>query len=140
MSSSKRGRLLEQNVFNITLKGFDDNKVLKNYQLDMLIFVQVYRTINKNFEIINRFWKNKREQRNKQKGSLQTSGENCFWSQSVPKTKRSWSDDVSSEASSSKGEVHQKQVQQKLKITRSYSSSGDANLKLQKLFKGFKVV
>ena len=54
-------------MFNITLKSFDDNKVLKNCQLDMLIFVQVYMTINKNFEIINRFWKNKREQRNKQK-------------------------------------------------------------------------
>jgi len=41
----KRIFLLEQNVFNITLKSFDDNKVLKNCQLDMLIFVQVYRTI-----------------------------------------------------------------------------------------------
>jgi len=68
---------LEQNVFNITLKGFDDNKVLKNYQLDMLIFVQVYRTIDKMFEIIYRFWMNKREQRNKQKGSLKASEENC---------------------------------------------------------------
>jgi len=38
---------LEQNVFNITLESFDDKKVLKNYQLDMLIFVQVYRTIDK---------------------------------------------------------------------------------------------
>ena len=62
--------VLEQNEFNITRKSFDDNKVLKNCQLDMLIFVQVYRTIDKIFEIINRFWKNKREQRNKQKGSL----------------------------------------------------------------------
>jgi len=53
--------MLEQNVFNITLKGFDDNKILKNCQLDMLIFVQVYKTIDKNFEIINRFWKNKKE-------------------------------------------------------------------------------
>jgi len=53
--------MLEQNVFNITLKSFDDNKVLKNCQLDMLIFVQVYKTIDKNFEIINRFWKNKRQ-------------------------------------------------------------------------------
>jgi len=67
---------LEQNVFNITLKSFDDNKVLKNCQLDMLIFVQVYRTIDKKFEIINRFWKNKIEQRNKQKGSLKASEEN----------------------------------------------------------------
>ena len=68
---------MEQNVFTITLKSFDDNKVLKNCQLDRLIFVQVYRTIDKNFEIINRFWKNKREQRNKQKGSLKASEENC---------------------------------------------------------------
>ena len=69
--------LLEQNVFNITLKGFDDNKVLKNCQLDMLIFVQVYKTINKIFEIIYRFWMNKREQTNKQKGSLKAYEENC---------------------------------------------------------------
>jgi len=68
--------LLEQNVFNITLKGFDDIKVLKNCQLDMLIFVQMYETIDKNFEIIYRFWMNKREQRNNQKGSLKASEEN----------------------------------------------------------------
>jgi len=69
---------LEQNVFNITLKSFDDNKILKNCQLDMLIFVQVYMTIDKKkFEIINRFWKNKREQRNKKKRSLKASEENC---------------------------------------------------------------
>jgi len=47
--------VLEQNEFNITLKSFDNNKVLKNCQLDMLIIVQVYRTIDKKFEIINRF-------------------------------------------------------------------------------------
>ena len=69
--------MLEQNEFNITLKNFDDNKVLKSCQLNMIIFVQVYTTIDKNFEIINRFWKNKREQRNKQKGSLKASEENC---------------------------------------------------------------
>jgi len=69
--------MFEQNVFNLTLKSFDDNKVLKNCQLDMLIFVQVYRTIDKIFEIINRFWKNKREQRNQQKRSLKSSEENC---------------------------------------------------------------
>ncbi len=40
--------LFEQTVFNITLKSFDDNKVLKNCQMDMLIFVQVYMTIDKN--------------------------------------------------------------------------------------------
>jgi len=69
--------VLEQNEFKITLKSFDDNKVLKNYQLDMLIFVQVHRSIDKNFEIIKRFWKNKREQSNQQKGSLKASEEKC---------------------------------------------------------------
>jgi len=47
---------------------------------------------------------------------------------------------VSSEASSSEAEIHQKRVHQKLKITRSYSLSGDANLKLQKLFNWSNVV
>jgi len=37
--------VLEQNVFNIATLSFDDNNVLK-VQLDMLIFVQVYKTIN----------------------------------------------------------------------------------------------
>jgi len=36
---------LEQNVFSIVTLSFDDNKVLKS-QLDMLIFVQVCRTID----------------------------------------------------------------------------------------------
>ena len=40
-------KLLEQNVFNIITLNFDDNKVLKS-QLDVLIFVQVCRTIDKN--------------------------------------------------------------------------------------------
>ena len=35
-------------MFNITTLGFDDNKILK-CQLDMLIFVQVCRTIVKNY-------------------------------------------------------------------------------------------
>ena len=43
----KMSGVLEQNVFNNTLKNFDDNKVLKNCQLDMLIFVQVYMIIDK---------------------------------------------------------------------------------------------
>jgi len=41
----------------------------------MLIFFQVYRTIDKFFEIIYRFWMNKREQRNNIKGSLKASEE-----------------------------------------------------------------
>jgi len=32
----------------LPLESFDDNKILKNCQLDMLIFVKVYRTIDKN--------------------------------------------------------------------------------------------
>jgi len=32
----------------LPLEGFDDNKVLENCQLDTLIFVQVYSTIDKN--------------------------------------------------------------------------------------------
>jgi len=85
----------------------------------MLIFVQVYMTIDKSFEIINRFWKNKRDQRYKQKRNLKAFEENCSWSQSAPENKallkwwhviksefiRSWS---SSEVSSSEAENHQK--------------------------------
>jgi len=41
----------------------------------MLIFVQVYRTIDKKFETIYRFWMNKREQRIYQNGSLKASEE-----------------------------------------------------------------
>jgi len=46
-------------VFNITLKSFDDNKVLKNCQLDMLIFAQVYKTIDKNLRSILGFGRTK---------------------------------------------------------------------------------
>jgi len=60
----------------LPFESFDDNKVLKNCQLDMLIFVQVYKTVDK-FEINIRFWKNKRKQRNQQKRSLEASEENC---------------------------------------------------------------
>jgi len=41
----------------------------------MLIFVQVYTTIDKIFETIYRFWMNKREQKTYQKGSLKASEE-----------------------------------------------------------------
>jgi len=41
----------------------------------MLIFVQVYETIDKILETIYRFWMNKREQRIEQKGSLKASEE-----------------------------------------------------------------
>jgi len=49
LSSSKRERLLEQNVFNIITLSFDDNKVFK-CQLERLIFVQVCRAIVKNYK------------------------------------------------------------------------------------------
>jgi len=73
----KGGDCWNEICLTLTLKSFDDNKVLKKFQLEMLIFIQVYRTIDKKFEIINRFWKNKREQRKKQKGSLKASEESC---------------------------------------------------------------
>jgi len=41
----------------------------------MLIFFQVYRTIDKKLKIVIRFWKNKREQIIYQKGSLKASEE-----------------------------------------------------------------
>jgi len=36
----------------LSLESFDDNKALKNCQLDMLIFVQVCRIIDKNLVFI----------------------------------------------------------------------------------------
>jgi len=36
----------------LPFESFDDNKVLKNCQLDMLIFVQVYKTVDKNLRSI----------------------------------------------------------------------------------------
>jgi len=39
--------VLEQNVFDNATLSFDDNKGIKICQLDMLIFVQVCRTIDK---------------------------------------------------------------------------------------------
>jgi len=39
--------MLEQNKFKQCLLSFDDNKILKD-QLDMLIFIQVCMTIDKN--------------------------------------------------------------------------------------------
>jgi hypothetical protein len=43
--SENHEQMLEQNVFNIVTLNFDDNKVLK-VKLDMLIFVQVCKTID----------------------------------------------------------------------------------------------
>jgi len=42
---------LEQNVFDNTTLSFDDNKVLKKCQSDMLIFFQVCRIIDKNLNV-----------------------------------------------------------------------------------------
>ena len=78
----------------------------------MLIFVQVYRTIDEKFEIIIRLWKNKREQMNQQKGSLKR------LKRTAPEVKSAPEVMTSSEASSSKA-PHQKQDHQKLKIMRS---------------------
>ena len=69
------------------------------------------------FVIFIRFWKNKREQRNQQKGSLK------HLKKSASEVKCSWSDDVirskfvrstSSEARSPKAEVHQEMKDLKL--------------------------
>jgi len=43
--------LLEQNVLDNTTLSFDDNKVLKKCQLDILISVQVCRNIDKNLSV-----------------------------------------------------------------------------------------
>jgi len=69
--------MLEQNVFNIILKSFDDNKVLKKLSIGFANICSSVQDHRNFFKIVNRFWKNKREQRNKQKGSLKTSEENC---------------------------------------------------------------
>ena len=68
----------------------------------MLIFVKVYKTIDKNIEIIIRFWKNKREQMNQQKGSLKRLKITAPEVKSAPEVM------TSSEASSSEAEDHQK--------------------------------
>jgi len=73
------------------------------------------------FEIIIRFWKNKREQRYQQKGSLKRLKRTAPEVKSAPKMM------TSSEASSSEAS------HQKLKITRSCSSSEDARLKASKV-------
>ena len=82
------------------------------------------------FEIIIRFWKNKREQKNQQKGSLKclkrTASEvKVLLKSSAPEVM------TSSEASSSEVEDHQK-----LKIIRKKMR----DLKLQRLFNGFNIV
>jgi len=56
----------------------------------------------KKFEIIIRFWKNKREQRNQQKGSLKRMKRTALEVKSAPEVI------TSSEASSSEAEDHQK--------------------------------
>jgi len=86
------------------------------------------------FEIIIRFWKNKIEQRNQQKGNLKASEENCSWSQSAPEDKVLL-----------KWRRHKKKVHQK-HLIRSWRSPEDVvhqkmqNLKLQRLFNGFNLV
>jgi len=73
----------------------------------MLIFVQVYMTIDKKFAIIIRFWKNKREQRNQPKGSLKRLKRIAPEVKMLPKSS---APEVmtSSKASPSEAEDHQK--------------------------------
>jgi len=113
LSSLIRGRLLEQNVFNTT--SWEFWWYIKKFQLDMLIFVQVYRTIDKIWDHYKILEEQKRAKEST-KRKLKASGENCSWSQSAPEVM------TSSEAS-----------HQKLNITRSCSSSEDAKLKALKV-------
>ena len=80
----------------------------------------MYRTIDKNFEIINRFSKNKREQRNKQKGSFEASEENCSWSQKCSWRQSALEVITSSEASSSEASSSESEDHPKLKFIRWY--------------------
>jgi len=77
----------------------------------MLIFVQVYMTIDKFFLTIYEFWMNKREQRIEQKGSLKASEEELLLK--LEALLKWWRHHK---------QVHHKQVHQKLYITRSSSS------------------
>jgi len=64
---------LEQNVFENDTLSFDDNKGVKKCQLDMLTFVQLCRTIDKNLSVSKSSIGSRRtngEQWNLQKGSL----------------------------------------------------------------------
>jgi len=91
----------------------------------MLIFVEVHMTIDKNLRSSLGFGRTK-ESKGINKKKLKTSEENCswsqkcFWRQSVPEVMTS-SEESLSETS-----------HQKLKITRSCSSSEDARLKASK--------
>jgi len=92
----------------------------------MLIFVQVYRTIDKNLRSLLGFGRTKESKGIKQKGSLKR------LKRTAPEVKvllKSSAPEVmtSSEASSSEAS------HQKLKITRSCSSSEDARLKASKV-------
>ena len=74
------------------------------------------------FDIFIKFWKNKREQRNQQKGSLKHLKYKCSWSDDVIRSKFVRS--ISSEATSPEAEVHQEM----------------RDLKLQRLSNGFNLV
>jgi len=65
--------LLEQNMFDNATLSFDDNKGIKKCQLNMLIFVQVCKTIDKNLRVSKSsigYRRTNEEQWNLQKGSL----------------------------------------------------------------------
>ena len=78
---------------------------LKNMQRTNYLFLYKVQDHRQNFYIFIRFWKNKREQMNQQKGSLK------HMKKSAPEVM------TSSEASSSEA-PHQKQGHQKLKFIR----------------------
>jgi len=78
------------------------------------------------FEIISRFWKNKREQRNQQKGSLKHLKRTAPEVKVLLKTKCSWSGDVIRSKFIRSWRSPEVVVHQKMQ-----------DLKLQRLFNGF---
>jgi hypothetical protein len=86
---------LQQNVFNN--KPLRVLMITRYYKLSIGLAnicssVQDHR---QKFDILNRFWMNKRELRNQQKGRLKASEEKALLKTKVLlKTRRSWSDDV----------------------------------------------
>ena len=77
----------------------------------MLIFVQVYRTIDKKFETIYRFWMNKREQRNWTKRKLKS-----IWRRTAPEVRSAPEEMTSSETSSLEASSSEAVFHQKLKF------------------------
>ena len=89
----------------------------------MLIFVQVYRTINKKFVST---WSLGTGRTNESNRINKVNEAECIWRLVLLKSKCSWSDDVSSETNSSEARSPDAEVHQKMR-----------DLKLQRLFKEF---